>query len=331
MQIIPGRPLHFLQGNIISAAAAPGFVIGVLEELERLKKARNAVILAHNYQLPEVQDAADFVGDSLELALKATEVDADVVVMAGVGFMAEMVALLNPDKVVLHPNPAAGCPLANHLSGGVAGEYRAKYPGAPLVVYVNSPVEAKAIADYVVTSSSAVRLVSRLGAERVLFGPDKNLAEYVAEKTGAEVIPVPSGGHCPIHEFLISKYYVEKALRENPGAELIVHPEAPRDVRRMASFVGSTSQMLEYVRETSARRVLVGTEEGLVYRARKLAPGKEVLPVNPRAVCTDMKKITPKHILESLERLEPRVRLEGEVARRAREVLERSLEMVRGK
>jgi len=298
-------------------------------EIARLKKLRNAVILAHNYQLPEVQDVADFVGDSLELALKAQEVDADVIVMAGVKFMAEIVAALNPDKVVIHPNSYAGCPLADFLNGGVLSEYRSKFPGEPLVVYVNSPIEAKASADYVATSSSAVKLVSRLGAERVLFGPDRNLAEFVAEKTGVEVIPVPPNGHCPVHEFLISRYYAEKALEEHPGAELVVHPEAPREVRRMAGFVGSTSQMLEYVQRTRARKVLLGTEEGLAYRARKLAPGKEILPLNARAVCADMKKITPRHLLESLERLEPKVTLDPRIASRAREVIERSLELVR--
>ncbi len=303
----------------------------VLEEINRLKRARNAVILAHNYQLPEVQDIADFVGDSLELALKAQEVDADVIVMAGVRFMAEMVALLNPDKIVLHPSPNAGCPLADFLSRSVIEEYRREYPGAPLVVYVNSPLEAKALADYVVTSSSAIKVISKLDSDVILFGPDKNLADFVAEKTQKNIVPVPRSGHCPVHEFLISRYYVERALREHPGYELIVHPETPRDVRRLANFVGSTSQMLSYIQKTQADKILVGTEEGLVYRARKLAPGKDIVPVNPMAVCTNMKKITPYNILESLEKLKPRVVLDSALASRAREVMERSLEMVKGK
>ncbi len=300
-----------------------------ISEIERLKRSRRAVILAHNYQLPEVQDVADFVGDSLELAIRAREVDADVIVMAGVRFMAEMVAALNPDKIVLHPNPWSGCPLADFINRQIVNAYREKYRGSPLVVYVNSPIDVKAVADYVVTSSSAVKLISRLESDTILFGPDKNLADHVSQVTGRKIVPVPPGGHCPVHEFLLCRYYAEKAVADHPGYELIVHPEVPRDVRAMAKFIGSTSQMLNYVRTAESRRILIGTEEGLVYRARKMAPDKEIEPVNPRAICINMKKITPRHILESLESLKPRVVIDKAIASKAREVIEMSIEMVR--
>lgn len=305
-----------------------GYVAELRERVEESKRRRRAVILAHNYELPEVQDVADFVGDSLELARRAMSVDADVVVFAGVYFMAEVAAILNPDKVVLIPNPAAGCPLADFLTPEVIRRYRERYPGAPLVVYINSYARAKYYADYIVTSASAVKLVSKLDDDVILFGPDRNLASFVAERTGKRVIPVPEGGHCPVHEYLLSEYYVLKALREHPGAKLLLHPEAPPEARRHAHFVGSTSQMLKAIGELGGDEFLIGTEEGLAYRARKLYPGKRVYPVNPRAVCIDMKKNTLLHIARALEAMKPAVRVDPEIAGRVREVLEASLSMV---
>jgi len=298
--------------------------------IEELKKRRRAVILAHNYQLPEVQELADYVGDSLELARKALKCDADVIVLAGVSFMAEMAAVLNPDKVVLHPNPSAGCPLADFLTPETARKFKANIPYAPLVVYVNSTAATKALADYVVTSASAVKLVSKLEDETVVFGPDKNLADYVSEVTGKHVIAAPPYGHCPVHEHLLSRYYVSKALEQNPGAKLIAHPETPRSVRKMAHSIGSTSQMIKQIK-SFGKKVLLATEEGLVYRARKMYPERagDILPANPLAVCIDMKKITLEHIARSLELLKHRVVLDSSVAKKVREVIERSLEIVK--
>ena len=305
------------------------YVSEVLKKIEELKRRRNAVILAHNYQLPEVQDVADFVGDSLELARKAMEIDADVVVFAGVSFMAEMVAALNPDKIVLHPDPSAGCPLADYATPAIVKKYKEKYPKLPLILYVNSLSVAKALADYVVTSSSAVKLVQRLKAEEVLFGPDKNLADHVMKVTGIKVIPVPAYGHCPVHQYLIDEYHLMKALEEHPHAKVLVHPEAPPEVRERADFIGSTSQMLKAVGELEGEEFILGTEEGLAYRARRLYPHKRAYPLNPRAVCIDMKKITPLKILRSLETLKPRVTLERSLSERVREVIEKSLELLR--
>jgi len=306
----------------------PNYVRKLMEEVLKLKERRKAVILAHNYQLPEVQDVADFVGDSLELARKALTVDADVIVFAGVSFMAEMVAALNPDKVVLHPDPRARCLLADMLTPEHVRRVREESPNTPLILYVNSPTELKALADYVVTSSSAAKLVSKLGVDEVILAPDKNLADYVAQVTGVKVKALPKYGHCPIHENLISRYYVEKALSKYPGAKVIIHPEAPRDARELAVRVGSTSQMLKAIPEVGGGTILLGTEEGLTYRARKLYPNLDIKPLNPIAVCTDMKKIHLLNIKESLEKLRPRVELSRDVLKRVKEVIEESLRVI---
>lgn len=307
-----------------------GYVEALKRRVEELKRRRRAVVLAHNYQLPEVQDVADFVGDSLELARQAMETDADVIVFAGVRFMAEMAAALNPDRVVLHPVPEAGCPLADALLPEHLRRAREEHPGAPLLVYVNSPLWAKAEADYVVTSASAADVAAHLarrGFDEVLLAPDRNLADHVALATGVRVHPVPPTGHCPIHEYLVSPYYVRRAKERHPDAAVLVHPEAPREARLMADYVGSTSQMLRAIPRFAGRLVLLGTEEGLVYRARRLYPEARVEPLNPLAVCIDMKKVTLEAIAQALETLKPRVELEEGVARRAREVIEESVRL----
>ena len=301
----------------------------ILNRIIELKRKRNAVILAHNYQLPEVQDIADFVGDSLELARKALNIDADIIVFAGVSFMAEMAAALNPDKIVLHPEPSAGCPLADYATPDTIRRYKEEHPNIPVVLYVNSLAVSKALVDYVVTSSSAANLIKKIGKDEVLFGPDKNLADHVKKVTGVKVIPLPPHGHCPVHQYLIDEYHLIKALEEHPNAKVLVHPEAPPEVRAKADFIGSTSQMLRAVKDIDAKEFIMGTEEGLSYRARKLYPEKKVYPLNPRAICIDMKKITPLKILRSLETLKPRVVLDKGVSKKVKEVIERSLEMLR--
>ncbi len=298
-------------------------------EIIKLKKRKNAIILAHNYQLPEVQDVADYIGDSLELTLKALETDVDIIVFAGVSFMAETAAILNPDKIVLHPDPRSKCVLAEMLTYDYIRNIREKYLDAPIVLYINSPTHLKVYSDYVVTSSSASKLISKLGEDTVIFGPDKNLAEYAAELTGKSIIPIPEYGHCPIHECLISRYYVEEALTNYPDGKVIVHPEVPRDSRKLAHYVGSTSQMIKAIGNIDCKVCLIGTEEGLVYRARKLYPDKEIYPINPRAVCIDMKKINLLNIKRSLELIKPRVSIDREVAKSVREIIENSLALVR--
>ena len=295
------------------------------QEVQKLLEERGAVLLAHNYQRPEVQDAAHFVGDSLELSLKAVEVDAKLVVFAGVDFMAEQAAFLNPGKVVLHPEPLSRCPMAAMLTPEVVRKYREEHPRAPLVVYVNSLAEVKALADYVVTSANAAALVAKLDADTVLFGPDRHLAEYVAEKTGKTVIPVPGFGHCPVH-LAIAREDLERAKREHPAAKVLAHPECSREVRALADFVGSTSQMVKAARELGAREYVVATEVGLLYRLSKL--GVEAHPASPYAVCPDMKKITLESVARSVLEGREVVRVDPRVAERARRAVERTFELL---
>lgn len=299
-----------------------------IELLENLKRRRRAVILAHNYQLPEVQDLADFVGDSLEMAFRAVDLDADVIVVAGVRFMAELVAAINPDRIVLHPEPSSRCPLADSVNVGLVSDFRSRFKGVPIVVYVNSPIEVKAAADYFVTSSSILRLVSKLNVESVIFGPDRNLADYISENLNVNVIPLSPESHCPVHEYLLDEYYVLEALKLHPNAKLLVHPEVPRSVRKLAYFVGSTSGMIRAIGDLEGDEFLLGTEEGLTYRARKLYGGKRIFPVNYRAICVDMKKITPRKITYCLENLKFKVTLDREIISKAREVIFSSLELL---
>ena len=304
------------------------YVERLKEEVRGLCEKNRAVILAHNYQSPEVQDVADYIGDSLELARKAANVDADVIVFAGVSFMAEIVAILNEDKILLHPIKEAGCPLADFLNVETVKKFKEKYSDAPLVLYVNSYANAKMYADYIVTSSSALKLISKLDADIILFGPDKNLASYVAKKSDKEIIPVPSNGYCYVHEYLITRYHVEKAREEHPNTKILMHPEVSPEIQKMADYVGSTSQMLKAIKEINGNRFLLGTEEGLSYRAKKLYLDKEIYPINPGAICIDMKKINLLNIKESLERMKPKVVIKKKVREKVKSVLERSLEMI---
>lgn len=293
--------------------------------VKKLLRERNAVLLAHNYQRPEVQDAASYVGDSLGLSIKAMEADADIIVFAGVDFMAEQAAVLNPGKLVIHPDTSSRCPMAMMISIDVIQAYRKKYPRTPLVLYVNSPAEAKAIADYVVTSSSAVKLVSQLESDIILFGPDRNLAEYVAETTGKKVVPVPGCGHCPVH-VAITAEDVKSAKASRPQAKVLAHPECTKDVRDLADFVGSTSQMVKAGVELGADEYIVATEEGLLHRFKKL--GIKAYPASPYAVCVNMKKITLDKIIDGLVQRKGIVQVEPKIARKVRNVLEKSFELI---
>jgi len=309
--------------------AHDGYVERLKREIRDLCEKRKAVILAHNYQSPEVQDVADYIGDSLELARKAVDVNADIIVFAGVSFMAEMVAVLNEDKTVLHPVREAGCPLADFLDVKTVKKFREKYPDAPFVIYVNSYAKTKIHADYIVTSASALNLISKLDADTILFGPDKNLASYVAKRTDKEIIAVPPHGYCYVHEYLISRYDIEKAKDEWADAKILVHPEVLPENQKLADYVGSTSQMLRAIGELGGNSFLLGTEEGLSYRAKNLYPDKEIYPINPRAVCIDMKKINLLNIKKSLETNRPKISLEKNIRDKVKSILESSLEMIK--
>ena len=296
----------------------------LVEEINRLKEERNAIIMAHNYQLPEVQDIADFLGDSLELARKAVNVDADVIVFAGVDFMAETAKILNPEKTVLLPTRRATCAMANMLRPEHIVEARKRYPDAPVVLYVNSSAECKALADVTVTSANAAKIVGKLDSDVVIFGPDKNLAYYVAKQTGKKVIPVPEYGHCYVHKkFTVED--VERAKRLYPNAKLMVHPECEPEVQERADIIVSTGGMIRRAPEHD--EWVVFTEREMVYRLSKLYPTIKFHPAREDATCIGMKAITLRHIYESLRDVKYAVEVPGDIAEKAKRAIERMLEL----
>ncbi len=286
-----------------------------------LKIERNAVILAHNYQTPEIfHCVADISGDSLALARRAVETNAEVIVLAGVHFMAETAKLLNPEKIVLIPDERAGCSLAESITAEDVRQLREKYPGVPIVTYVNTSAEVKAESDICCTSGNAVEVVESLGADKVIFLPDEYLAAYVAQQTDVEIISWQ--GHCEVHErFTASEL---EQYRENyDQLTIIAHPECPPDVLKVADFVGSTAQMTDYVRSQRPPRVLMVTECSMSDNVA--ADVTDVEFIRPCNLCPHMKRITLKNIYQALETLEPRVEIDASVAERARRSVERML------
>ena len=295
----------------------------VAEEIAQLKKARNAVILAHNYTRGEVQDAADFTGDSLELARRATEVKADVIVFCGVWFMAETAKILNPDKTVLIPEPSAGCPMADMVTGEQLRALKAKHPGAKAVCYVNSTAEVKAECDICVTSGNAEKVMARFAPdEQILFVPDQHLGGHIAGLLKREYTLWP--GYCPTHAAITVKA-IEAARAQHPGAPVMVHPECARDVRSAADQRLSTGGMCRFARETDATEIIVGTEIGILHRLRKENPGKRFYPVSERIVCPNMKKTTLENLAESLRDMKTEVTVPAEIAVRAKRAIDAML------
>ena len=297
----------------------------LVDDIVRLKREKRAIILAHNYQRPEIQDIADYVGDSIELSKKAMdEREAELIVFSAVDFMAESAAILNPGKKVVLPTLGARCPMAQMLTVDEVKRAKTLHPNIPLVLYVNSLASAKACCDICCTSANAVAVIESLTADTVLFGPDRNLAEYVGEKTGKTIIPVPEWGFCPTH-LLFQPEDVQIMRMQYPDALVLAHPECNREMRRCADFVGSTSQMCRYARESSARRFIIGTEEGLLHRLRRDNPGKEFLLAYEGAVCPNMKLNTLDRLHAALREEKYEVRVPESIARRARKALERML------
>ncbi len=272
----------------------------LVEKIQKLKAEKKAVILAHNYQRPEVQDVADYVGDSIELSRKAMlERDAQLIVFAAVDFMAESGAILNPEKKLVVPDPHAMCPMAQMLPPHVARQYRERYPNLPFVLYVNTLAETRALGDICCTSANAVEVVQSVEGDTVLFGPDYNLAKFVEKKTGKTIIPVPDHGFCPTHSTILK----EDALltkEENPDALILSHPECTPEVQEISDFVGSTSQMCRYVGQCPAKKMIIGTEVGILHRLRKENPGKEFIAAYEGAVCPNMKKNTLEDVYLAL-------------------------------
>lgn len=293
--------------------------IDLIERIAKLRAERGAIILAHNYQLPEVQDIADFTGDSLELSRKAAATDAKMIVFCGVNFMAETAKILSPDKVVLIPDPKAGCPMADMITAGGLREFKAKHPGLPVVAYVNTTAEVKAESDICCTSSNAVRVVESLDSDAVLFVPDKSLAAYVASKVSKKVIPY--SGFCPTHHRILAQDVIN-TKREHPNAVVVAHPECTLDVLKLADGIESTSGMLSYVRKSDAKEFIMCTERGLLHRLKLDNPDKTFYNPSPLNICPNMKKITLEKVLWSLEDMKHEITLSVEIMDKARRSLE---------
>jgi len=291
-------------------------------EIGRLKKERGAIILAHNYTRDEVQDIADFTGDSLELARKAAACGAKVIVFCGVRFMAETAKILSPEAVVLHPAPDAGCPMADMADAEGVRAWRRKHPGATVVAYVNTTAETKTAVDICCTSGNALNLVAGLPEGEILFVPDANLGSHVAAETGRDVALWP--GFCPTHN-RIRPEQVRAAKEAHPGAEVLVHPECLPAVVAEADAALSTGAMLKRVRESAGKEFVVVTECGIMHRLRRENPGKAFWTVEPAPVCPNMKKITLENVFAALRDMAPRVELDAETMAKARAPIDKML------
>jgi quinolinate synthase len=298
----------------------------LLDEIRELKEQRKAVILAHNYQLPEIQDLADFCGDSLGLSIQAAKTNAETIVFCGVRFMAETAKILSPDKLVLLPDRWAGCPMADMIDAEQLRGLKQKYPDALVVCYVNSTADVKAESDYCCTSANAVAVVRSLPADRpIIFVPDQHLGQFVEERTGRDLILWP--GYCPTHVF-ISEEDIKKAKGQYPDAVVIAHPECSEPVKKLADALLSTGQMLKYVVHSPARRFIVATEVGMIHPLKKARPDAEYIAAGARGVCPNMKKITLEKVLASLASLQFQIEVPEEIRRRAAGALQRMVEIL---
>ena len=297
------------------------------QQIQNLKKEKKAIILAHNYQRPEIQDIADYVGDSIELSRKAMmEKDAELIVFCAVDFMAESAAVLNPAKKVLLPCTGARCPMAQMLTVEEIRRAKKQYPGAPVVLYVNTLAACKAEADICCTSANAVEVVNSLNADTVLFGPDSNLSQYVAEKTGKKIIPIPQNGFCPTH-LLFQPEDVKVLKMEHPNAIVMVHPECSGEMRAVADFIGSTSKMCKFAKESTAKEFIVGTEEGIMHRLRNENPTKTFYLAYEGAICPNMKLTTLERVYAALNEEKNLVVVPKAVAKKACASLERMFQV----
>ncbi len=300
-------------------------VVELSRKIKELKEKRKAVILAHFYQRPEVQDVADFVGDSLQLARQAADTDAEVIVFCGVYFMAESAKILSPEKIVLLPEAEAGCPLADMASAPAVRAKKEEIPDCLVVAYVNSSAAVKAESDVCCTSANAPKVVSSLPSERpVLFVPDRNLGDYVSRQTGRALIPWD--GYCHVHDCLTAAE-IETARAAHPEAAVVVHPESPPEVIELADHVASTGGMIKYAGSAPASSFIIGTEQGLLYPLQKACPNKSFYPAASHMICPSMKLTTLEKVKRVLEDLAPRIEVAPEIRDRARKALTRMLEL----
>jgi len=302
--------------------------MSIQEKIQQLKKERNAVILVHNYQLPEVQDIADFTGDSLGLSIQASRTDAEVIVFCGVYFMAETAKILSPKKTVLIPDSHAGCPMAEMITAEELRQMKAKHPKAKVMCYVNSYADVKAECEYCCTSANAERMLLEAFTEKdeIIFVPDKYLASYAAQKTGRNVILWH--GFCASHARILPEY-IQQQKQLHPNAAVISHPECRGEVLALSDAVLSTSGMLKYVKSSPIKEFIVATEVGMCYPLKKENPDKEFYPATELALCDNMKKITLDKVVSSLENLKEEVVLDPDLIRKAKLPIDRMINVGR--
>lgn len=299
--------------------------MNISEKILRLKEQRKAVILAHNYQIPQVQDIADYVGDSLGLSIEAARTDAEVIVFCGVHFMAETAKILSPQKTVLIPDLHAGCPMADMINATQLRELKAQHPGAKVLCYVNTTAEVKAECDLCCTSANAVKMVKEAlkDSQEIIFVPDQYLAAYVESQTGRSMIKWK--GYCPTHAKILPQY-IEEQRALHPEAVVIVHPECTPEVIRMADKVASTEGMCRYVKETKAKEIIVATERGIIHRMQKENPDKVFYPVSKLAICPNMKMINLEKVLWALEDMQYVVDVPEAIAVKAKTCIQKMLD-----
>jgi quinolinate synthase len=301
----------------------------LIKKIRELKTERNAVILAHNYQPAEIQDIADFTGDSLALSVTAAKTDAEIIVFCGVKFMAETAAILSPGKTILLPDKNAGCPMADMITAAQLIELKQKHPGALVVCYVNSTAEVKAESDYCCTSANAVEVVESLPKDKkILFVPDQHLGRFVMEKTGRDMVLWP--GYCTTHVFITADD-IQKARDAHPGAIVMAHPECTEPVKAVSDKLFSTGQMLKFAKQSDAKSFIIATETGIIHSLKKENPEKEFYPVTTRAVCPNMKRITLDKVLWSLEDMHYKITVPADIAARAKKALDKMVAIIPAK
>ncbi|WP_374166919.1 quinolinate synthase NadA [Arcticibacter sp. MXS-1] len=304
--------------------------LDLFDEIERIKKEKNAVILAHYYQEPDIQDIADYIGDSLGLSQQAAKTDADIIVFAGVHFMAETAKILSPEKKVLLPDLKAGCSLSDSCPPHLFSKFKEKYPDHIVITYVNCSAELKALSDIVCTSSNAVQIVDSLPKDqKIIFGPDKNLGRYVQKMTGRDL--VMWNGACMVHE-IFSRQRIIKLKERHPEAKFIAHPECEESILEMADYAGSTTGLLNYATKSEAKEFIVATESGIIHQMEKANPGKVFIPAPPNNTCAcndcpHMKRNTLEKLYLCIKNELPEVSVPMDIVEKARMPIERMLEI----
>ena len=297
----------------------------LIEKINKLKKEKNAIVLAHTYQNLEIDEVADFSGDSLYLSRQAANTDADIIVFAGVYFMAETAKILSPNKTVLLPNLSAGCAMADKINAQQLREFKAKHPDVPVVCYVNSTAEVKAESDVCCTSANAINVVKSLNAKEVLFVPDQHLGAYAESQLGGVKV-ITYSGYCPVHHAISPADIIEKK-KLYPCAKVMVHPECPAEVTKMADFVGSTTAIIKAVKESDAKEFIIVTEKGVFDRLKRDYTDKEFILINNNMLCESMKLTTLDEILQSLKLEINEIKLNDEVRRLSSNCIERMLKV----